>query len=47
MSSALRGAMAMLALSLGAAVALVGCVHIGPKTIPVDRFDYSTAVADS
>jgi hypothetical protein len=28
-------------------LALAGCVHIGPKTIPVDRFDYSTAVADS
>jgi len=28
-------------------VAFAGCTHIGPKTIPVDRFDYSTAVADS
>ena len=34
-------------LSFGAVVALTGCVHMGPKTIPVDRFDYSTAVADS
>ena len=24
-----------------------GCAHLGPKTIPVDRFDYSTAIADS
>src|SRR5689334_23867248 len=24
-----------------------GCGSIGPKTIPVDRFDYSTAIADS
>src|SRR5574341_472016 len=24
-----------------------GCAHLGPRTIPVDRFDYSTAVADS
>ena len=32
---------------LGAAAMLTGCVHLGPKTIPVDRFDYSTAVADS
>ena len=24
-----------------------GCTHLGPKTIPVDRFDYSTAIADS
>jgi hypothetical protein len=27
--------------------ALTGCAHLGPKTIAVDRFDYSTAVADS
>jgi hypothetical protein len=32
---------------LGAVTLVTGCVHIGPKTIPVDRFDYSTAVADS
>jgi len=31
---------------LGAAV-LTGCMHIGPKTVVVDRFDYSTAVAES
>jgi hypothetical protein len=24
-----------------------GCTHIGPKTIAVDRFDYSSAIADS
>jgi hypothetical protein len=24
-----------------------GCAHLGPKTVPVDRFDYSTAIADS
>jgi hypothetical protein len=24
-----------------------GCAHIGPKTIAVDRFDYSSAIADS
>jgi hypothetical protein len=34
-------------LLLGALVASTGCAHIGPKTIPVDRFDYSTAIADS
>jgi hypothetical protein len=34
-------------LLLAAVVAFTGCAHIGPKTIPVDRFDYSTAVADS
>lgn len=26
---------------------LTGCTHLGPKTVPVDRFDYSTAIADS
>jgi hypothetical protein len=26
---------------------IAGCAHIGPKTITVDRFDYSTAIADS
>ena len=32
------------------AVALLfftGCSHIGPKTLPRDRFDYNTAIADS
>ena len=28
-------------------VALTGCTHLGPKTVAVDRFDYSTAIADS
>jgi hypothetical protein len=32
---------------IAAALALTGCAHIGPKTVAVDRFDYSTAVADS
>jgi hypothetical protein len=31
---------------LGAAVS-TGCTHIGPGTVTVDRFDYSTAIADS
>lgn len=26
---------------------LAGCTHLGPKTVAVDRFDYSTAIADS
>jgi len=26
---------------------LAGCVHLGPKTIPVDRFDYSSSIAES
>jgi len=36
-----------LGLWFGAVALLTGCVHLGPKTIPVDRFDYSTAIADS
>jgi len=48
MSSASRHAPAKLALWLATVVALGSCVpHTGPRTIPVDRFDYSTAVADS
>ncbi len=26
---------------------ITGCTHIGPKTVPRDRFDYNTAIADS
>src|SRR4051794_17603893 len=26
---------------------LTGCTHLGPKTISADRFDYSTAIAES
>jgi hypothetical protein len=35
---------------LGAAVlalALAGCASVGPRTVAVDRFDYSSAIADS
>jgi hypothetical protein len=35
------------ALGLGTVALFTGCVHMGPKTIPVDRFDYSSAIADS
>ena len=37
----------MVALCLAAAAMFTGCTHLGPKTIAVDRFDYSTAIADS
>jgi hypothetical protein len=30
-----------------AGVALTGCTHLGPKTVAVDRFDYSSAIGDS
>jgi hypothetical protein len=38
---------ALLAAALAAAVVSAGCTHIGPGTVVVDRFDYSTAIADS
>jgi hypothetical protein len=28
-------------------VLFAGCAHLGPRTVAVDRFDYSTAIADS
>ena len=34
-------------LCLASAATLAGCAHFGPKTVVVDRFDYSTAIADS
>src|SRR5512146_472286 len=37
----------ILAVALAALVAGAGCAHLGPKTVAVDRFDYSTAIADS
>jgi len=37
----------MRALWIGAAMLLGACAHVGPKTIPVDRFDFGTAIADS
>src|SRR5580698_9364740 len=32
---------------IGLALALTGCHSIGPRTVAADRFDYSTAIADS
>ena len=26
---------------------VTSCTHLGPRTVAVDRFDYSTAIADS
>src|SRR6266702_6526573 len=36
-----------LAISLCLAAVSSGCKHLGPKTVVVDRFDYSTSIADS
>ena len=34
-------------IAAAAAVSLAGCTSIGPRSVAVDRFDYSTAIADS
>jgi hypothetical protein len=34
-------------LTFTAAALFTGCTHLGPKSVVVDRFDYSTAIADS
>jgi len=38
---------ATLGLFLAALAAQVGCTHIGPRTVAVDRFDYSESIANS
>jgi hypothetical protein len=38
---------AFLAATLAGGLLLAGCAHMGPGTVAVDRFDYSTAIADS
>ena len=38
---------ATLGLALLGGLALTGCRHMGPETVSADRFDYSTAIADS
>src|SRR5678815_1226279 len=35
------------AIVLTGVVSLTGCTHIGPETVAVDRFDYSSAIGDS
>ena len=34
-------------LTLGCGLILTGCSHMGPGTVSMDRFDYSSAIADS
>jgi hypothetical protein len=36
-----------LSATLAGALLLAGCAHLGPKTVAVDRFDYSSAIAES
>ena len=35
------------ALCLAAATMLAGCAHLGPRTVPLDRSDYSASIAES
>jgi hypothetical protein len=37
----------LLAASIAAAVAGSGCTHLGPRSVTVDRFDYSSAIGES
>jgi hypothetical protein len=37
----------LLAVALVGVLVLTGCTHLGPQTVTMDRFDYSTAIADS
>jgi hypothetical protein len=37
----------LMTLLICALALLTGCTHLGPKTITADRFDYSTAIAES
>ncbi len=46
-SSASTGSLAALAAGMALAFACGGCASIGPATVPRDRVDYITAVADS
>jgi hypothetical protein len=47
-NSALRIPTRTFTLLLAAAGAVLsGCAHLGPQTVAVDRFDYSTSIADS
>ncbi len=37
----------LFAFALAATVAISGCAHLGPQSVAVDRFEYSTTIADS
>jgi hypothetical protein len=37
----------LLAVTFAGGLLLAGCAHLGPGTVAVDRFDFSTAIADS
>lgn len=37
----------VIACALAGTTLFCGCTHLGPRTVAMDRFDYSTAIADS
>jgi hypothetical protein len=37
----------VVASAFAAGLLMTGCAHLGPKSVAVDRFDYSTAIGDS
>ena len=41
------GILSRIAAGLLVTLAIAGCMHVGPNTVEVDRFDYSTAIAES
>ena len=41
------GILSRIAAGLLVMLAIAGCMHVGPNTVEVDRFDYSTAIAES
>jgi hypothetical protein len=43
----IKSATRFLALGLASAALFAGCAHVGPRSIPVDRFDYGSSIADS
>jgi hypothetical protein len=43
----LRPLSALCSLTFVISLLVTGCSHLGPKTVAVDRFDYSTAIAES
>ena len=44
--NSVRAGLLLAVVLLGTAMS-TGCTHLGPTTVAVDRFDYSTAIADS
>src|SRR4051812_5779871 len=46
-TSRIPGLVVLVVLVVLGAIGPAGCAHLGPSSVAVDRFDYSTAIADS